>query len=71
MKADKDRLTDLEFGLTHIQRMYEQLNEVVTAQSLANQRMEQRISQLQEQIKQLKEKPQSAPDPLDEKPPHY
>ncbi len=71
MKADKDRITDLEISLTHIQRMYEQLNEVVTAQSLANQRMVQRIDQLQEQIKQLKEKPQPTADPLDEKPPHY
>jgi uncharacterized coiled-coil protein SlyX len=67
----KDRLTELEIGLTHVQRMYEHLNEVVTAQSLANQRMEQRITKLQEQIKQLKEKPQPAADPLDEKPPHY
>ena len=71
MKPEQDRMTDLEIGLSHLQRMYEQLNEVVTAQSLANQRMEQRMNQLQEQIKRLKEKPQSAPDPLDEKPPHY
>jgi uncharacterized coiled-coil protein SlyX len=71
MKADKDRITDLEISLTHIQRMYEQLNEVVTSQSLANQRLEQQISQLKEQIKQLKEKPQPAIDPMQEKPPHY
>ncbi len=65
------RITDLEIGLAHIQRMYEQLNEVVTSQSLENQRMERRVSRLEEQIKQLKEKPQEATDPLDEKPPHY
>jgi uncharacterized coiled-coil protein SlyX len=66
-----ERITKLETGLSHLQRLFEQLDEVVTAQSLENQRMERRISQLQEQLKQLKEKPDTGGDPLDEKPPHY
>ena len=66
-----ERITKLETGLSHLQRLFEQLDEVVTAQSLENQRMERRISQLQEQLKQLKGKPDAEADPLDEKPPHY
>jgi uncharacterized coiled-coil protein SlyX len=66
-----ERITKLETGLSHLQRLFEQLDEVVTAQSLENQRMERRISQLQEQLKQLKEKPDTEGDPIDEKPPHY
>lgn len=66
-----DRVIELEIQLAHQQRLYEQLNEVVTAQSLENQRMQRRMTLLQDQIKQLKENPDSAADPLDEKPPHY
>jgi uncharacterized coiled-coil protein SlyX len=65
------RIEQLEFGLTHLQRLFDQLNEVVTSQSLQNQRMQRRIDQLTEQIKQLKEKPEASLDPLDEQPPHY
>ena len=66
-----DRIANLEMGIAHIQRMFDQLNEVVTAQSLENQRMERRLTQLQDQIKQVKDKPAASGDPLDEKPPHY
>ena len=66
-----ERITDLETGLSHLQRLFEQLDEVVSAQSLEIQRMERRISQLQGQLKQVKEKPDAEGDLLDEKPPHY
>ena len=66
-----DRVGQLEFQLAHLQRDYDQLNEVVTQQSLANQRLESKVAALELQLKQLKEKPQQAIDPLDEKPPHY
>lgn len=66
-----DRMTKLEMSLAHAQRLFDQLNEVVTAQSLENQRIGQRLSRLQDQITRLKEKPQESGDPLDEKPPHY
>ena len=66
-----DRLTHLEMGLAHLQRLFDQLNEVVTAQSLENQQMQRQIKELREQIKRLKDKPEQAVDLLDEKPPHY
>lgn len=66
-----ERMTELEIHLVHVQRMYDQLNEVVTSQAMEADRMQRRITQLQTQIKELKEKPVSQADPLDEKPPHY
>jgi len=69
--AGNDRMTELEMQLAHLQRLYEQLNQVVTAQSLESSRMERRIVQLQNQLKELKAKPLPESNPLDDKPPHY
>jgi uncharacterized coiled-coil protein SlyX len=66
-----ERLTELEIQLAHVQRLYEQLNEVVTGQTLEADRMARRMAQLQDQVKHLKTKPLPPTDPLDEKPPHY
>ena len=72
MSRDIDaRMTELEIQLAHVQHLYEQLNEVVTSQAMEADRMQRRVNQLQEQIKQVKEKPHAPIDPLDEKPPHY
>jgi|TARA_B110000495_G_C22489541_1_gene301625 SlyX protein len=67
----QDRLTELEIQLAHVQRLYEQLNEVVTSQSKEIDRFERRFHQLQTQYKELKERPERGFDPVDEKPPHY
>ena len=72
MNADlNQRITELEIQLVHVQRLFDQLNEVVTSQAMETDRMQRRITQLQTQIKELKQKPAEATDPLDEKPPHY
>ncbi len=65
------RVTELEIQLAHVQRLYEQLNEVVTDQAMESDRRLRRIVALETHVKQMKEKPQSPSDPLDEKPPHY
>ncbi len=65
------RITELEMQLAHLQRLYDQLNEVVIQQAMAADRMVRTMAELENQIKQLKEKPTPAPDPRDEKPPHY
>ena len=65
------RVTELEVQLTHVLRLYDQLNEVVTQQALDADRRQRKILELQQQVKQLKEKPAAAVDPMDEKPPHY
>jgi SlyX protein len=70
-RSSDDRLTELEIQLAHVQRLYEQLNEVVTEQALTADKMQRRIDQLQQRVQDLKEKPLPAVDPLDEKPPHY
>ncbi len=69
--ANNSRVCELETQIAHIQRLYDQLNEVVTDQSKDIDRMRRQISALQSQIKEIKEKPLPAADPLDEKPPHY
>ena len=66
-----ERITELEIQLAHVQRLYEQLNEVVTSQTIQADRMARRMAQLQDQMRQLKAKPLPPIDPLDEKPPHY
>jgi uncharacterized coiled-coil protein SlyX len=71
MSDSRSDTVDLEIQVAHLQRLYEQLNDVVTEQAMEADRMRRKIAQLESQIKQLKEKPSPAADPLDEKPPHY
>ena len=71
MPDSRSQLVDLQIQVAHLQRLYEQLNDVVTEQAMEADRMWRKISQLETQVKQLKEKPAEAADPLDEKPPHY
>jgi SlyX protein len=70
-RSPEQRITDLEMELAHVQRLYEQLNEVVTQQARERDQLERRFQQLLGQFKELKEKQAEAFDPLDEKPPHY
>ncbi|MCG8649515.1 MAG: SlyX family protein [Pirellulales bacterium] len=67
----QERLTELEVQLSHVQRLYEQLNDVVTEQTMAADRAQRRVEELERQVRRLKEKVQEPEDPLDEKPPHY
>jgi SlyX protein len=71
MNDHGDRITELEVQLAHLQRLYEQLNEVVTEQAMRADRRDRRIVELQDQLKALKTKSEPESDPLDEKPPHY
>lgn len=66
-----DRVKELEFQLTHIQRIYDQLNDVVTEQAGRIDRLHVRIDRLESLASDLKRESGTAPDPLDEKPPHY
>ncbi len=70
-RGTDSRLTELEVQLAHVQRLYEQLNEVVTEQAMLADRMTQQFARLQDQVRTLKEKAPTTVDPLDEKPPHY
>ncbi len=70
-RSPEQRITDLEMELAHVQRLYEQLNEVVTQQARERDQLERRFQQLLGQFKELKEKQAETFDPLDEKPPHY
>ncbi|TWT51357.1 hypothetical protein Pla22_41340 [Rubripirellula amarantea] len=69
---DEDRITKLEVSVGHLQRLFDQLNEVVTEQAMRADRMYRKISELERQLKESKDKtPDSPPSLEDEKPPHY
>lgn len=68
----EDRLTQLEIQLAHVQRMYEQLNEVVTTEAMRADKLQRKVDTLTTQVKEVKQKStEPIGDPLDEKPPHY
>ena len=68
----QDRVTELEVQLAHVQRLYEQLNEVVTAEAIRADRLQRQVELLSQQIRNMKAKTEPAEsDPLDERPPHY
>lgn len=67
----EDRLIDFEMHIAHLQRVVDQLNEVVTEQAIRQDRMQNTIKQLQNKIKEMKVEKETTGDPLDEKPPHY
>ncbi len=66
-----DPLTEMEIHIAHVQRLYEQLDEVVREQAVRFDRMERRVAELQNRFRELKEKQVPETDSLDEKPPHY
>ena len=71
-KDPEQRITELEISLAHVQRLYEQLNEVVTDQATEIDNMRRANKQLHDKVERLKSGGiESAVDPLDEKPPHY
>ena len=65
------RLSELEFQAAHVQRLYDQLNEVVTQQSGLIDRLQRRVAKLEHQLQDARHKSETPIDPYDEKPPHY
>ncbi len=65
MSDMQERLIDLESRLMHQEKLYEQLNEVVTEQAALIDRLHREISRLKEQIL-------AGPnEDVNEPPPHY
>ena len=69
----EERLDRLEMELAHQQRTTDQLNEVVSDQSLQMLRLHRTIGQLVKHVEKLdsKSKADEPADLADEKPPHY
>ena len=68
------RIEKLEIELVHVQRVNEQLNEIVAEQSKETLRLSRIVDRLLAQVTELRKRPDaaSAPPSLeDEKPPHY
>ncbi len=65
MSDMQERLIDLESRLMHQEKLYEQLNEVVTEQAALIERLQREINRLKEQIL-------AGPnEDVNEPPPHY
>jgi uncharacterized coiled-coil protein SlyX len=71
-RSDSERLTEVEVQLSHLQRHVEQLDDVITELGRLIDRQARTIVALENQIKELRDKPREAAiDLLEEKPPHY
>jgi uncharacterized coiled-coil protein SlyX len=70
----EERIDRLEMELAHQQRMTDQLNDVVSTQSLDILRLRRAIEQLVKQLEEMGMQTEDDEEPLDladEKPPHY
>ncbi|QDT11414.1 SlyX family protein [Planctomycetes bacterium K23_9] len=65
------RVTELEMQLAHLQRMFDQLNDVVTDQSMRLDKIALEQKKLREKVQNSQTGSDGPVDPLDEKPPHY
>lgn len=75
MKTDAERIADLEIELAHMQRLCDQLNEVVTEQALVLDKAMKQIKKWDNRFNDLKSSLEMSHsderDPLAERPPHY
>jgi len=72
-RSSDARIAKLESDLTHLSKLYDDLNQVVAEQNQELLEQSRTIERLVREIKALKEKPTAA-EPMsleDEKPPHY
>lgn len=67
----EERVLRLEIQLAHTERIYDQLNEVVTSLSRDADERDRLIKRLVEQVKDIKGKVEDSGGSDDEKPPHY
>lgn len=65
------RVADLESRYTHLQRVVDELNEVLIAQSRRIDQLERRVSQFVADVSAFTEPPAEPRKLEDEKPPHY
>ena len=67
---EKQRVTELELSLMHLQKDYESLNEVVLENAKRLDSMSKTIQQLTDRLSAA-EDPEPVRNAEDEKPPHY
>lgn len=66
--SEHQRLTQLEAALAHLERNYDELNSAVVTQAKTIARLQKRLEQLDETVKNVEVERSSAHDV---KPPHY
>ena len=67
----RQRVTEVETLLTHLQHDYHQLNEAVLSQQARFTTIERQLLAVEQKLRDVAERPSEPSDPLDEKPPHY
>ena len=67
---NEDRLQTLELSLMHLQKDYDQLNEVVIDLANRHEQLQRSFAKLTDQFNESQQ-PESTRDPESEKPPHY
>ena len=67
---DEDRLQNLELSLMHLQKDYDQLNEVVIDLANRHEQLQNAYAKLTDQFKESQQ-PETPRDAESEKPPHY
>lgn len=68
-KSDQQRITEMEMGLTHLQRDFESLNEVMLAQQKIVESLQRTVERMQSQMESVSDP--EVRDAESEKPPHY
>ncbi len=68
-KTDQQRITEMEMELTHLQRDYEALNEVLLAQQKTIDHLQRSIVRLESKVDATGEA--EVRDAESERPPHY
>lgn len=70
-RRDQDRISDLEFVVTHLQRTVSDLDEVVRRLSSELEISRRDSQRLQKHLQRLEASLESDTSPADERPPHY
>ncbi|MCD0461210.1 SlyX family protein [Roseiconus lacunae] len=71
MKDHSDRIIELESQLAHLQRQYDELNQVVIDQTRDIQRLLKQALKWEQDLDRLKHAVEPRGELADEKPPHY
>lgn len=69
--TDQERITELEIQLAHLQRLNDDLNEVVTDHTRRLMKFEATLQGMETRLEELREVRKEKYDSADERPPHW
>lgn len=68
-KSEHERIVEVEMGLTHVQRDFESLNEVMLEQQKTIEALQRTVQRLESRLQSVTDP--EVRDPESERPPHY